>query len=56
VVLLLEFGGDVKPPADSAASVIGDWVVAGLLKVVTNQLATAGLIFSGSRSDATNIS
>jgi len=56
VVLLLEFGGDVKPPADSAASVIWDWVVAGLLKVVTNQLATAGLIFSGSRSAATNIS
>ena len=44
VVLLLGFGGSVQPPADSAARVTGAQAVAGLLKVVTNQLALAGLM------------
>lgn len=58
VVLLLGLGGGVQPPADSAARVTGAQAVAGLLKVVTNQLALAGtswLNASCSRSAATNI-
>ena len=42
MVLLLGLGGGVQPPADSAARVTGAQAVAGLLKVVTNQLALAG--------------
>ena len=58
VVLLLGLVGGVQPPADSAARVTGAQAVAGLLKVVTNQLALAGtswLNASCSRSAATNI-
>ena len=57
-MLLLGLGGGVQPPADSAARVTGAQAVAGLLKVVTNQLAlasTSWLNADCSRSAASNI-